>query len=216
MFIAYYRVSTPKQGRSGLGLDAQREAVRAFIGQAPEVEFTEIESGGNSQRPELNRALDHAELTGATLIVAKLDRLSRDAAFLMTLHKSQKVKVVFADMPFADTVMIGVMATVAQWEREQISKRTRAAMDVVKQRGVKLGGDRGNLPSVCALGARRSAEKRGRAARDRSAKVRPYIDAARAAGATSLRQIAAHLNSAGITSPRGKAWTATAVQRVLS
>lgn len=102
-FIAYYRVSTATQERSGLGLEAQRQAVHAFIGTPPAHEFTEVESGKRSDRPELRKAMDLAELTGSTLVVAKLDRLSRDVEFLSRLQKAA-VKIVFADMPFADSL----------------------------------------------------------------------------------------------------------------
>ena len=107
------------------------------------------------------KALDFAELTVATLVVAKLDRLPRDVEFLSKLQKAP-VKIVFADMPFADSFMIGIMAQVAQWEREQISKRTKAALQVARSRGKDVGGDRGNLPSVSAAGAAASALSRGR------------------------------------------------------
>lgn len=108
-YVAYYRVSTAAQGRSGLGLEAQRQAVATFIGSAPDYEFTEVESGKRSDRPELLKALNFAELTGATLVVAKLDRLSRDVEFLSKLQKAL-IKIVFADVHFADSFMIGIMA----------------------------------------------------------------------------------------------------------
>lgn len=213
-FVAYYRVSTQKQGRSGLGLEAQRQAVADHIGRAPDHEFTEVESGKRTDRPELLRALDLAELTGSTLIVAKLDRLSRDAAFLLKLQSSP-VPILFADMPQADRLVIDVMAMLAEWERDQISKRTKAALAVAKARGRNVGGDRGNLSSVRAAGAVASAERRSQAARDRAAKVHPHIAAARAAGHTSLRGIADYLNGKGIRTVRGAEWRAGSVQRVI-
>jgi DNA invertase Pin-like site-specific DNA recombinase len=181
-YIAYYRVSTASQGRSGLGLEAQRSAVHTFIGTEPRHEFTEVESGKLSDRPELLRALNLAELTGATLIVAKLDRLSRDVEFLSRLQKAP-VRIIFADMPFADAFMIGIMAQVAQWEREQISKRTKAALAVASSRGRKLGWCRGNLPAVSREGAAASASARGRQSDARAEKVRLYIREARAQAA---------------------------------
>ncbi len=212
-FIAYYRVSTSGQGRSGLGLEAQRQAVHAFIGSAPAHEFTEVESGKRSDRPELLKALDLAELTGSALIVAKLDRLSRDVEFLSRLQKAP-VKIVFADMPFADSFMIGIMAQVAQWEREQISKRTKAALRVAKERGRALGGDRGNLASRSAEASSRSAELRSRAARERARKVLPHVQRARAEGFRTYKAIAAYLNRRGIRAARGCEWSGAQVQRL--
>jgi DNA invertase Pin-like site-specific DNA recombinase len=212
-FIAYYRVSTTQQGRSGLGLEAQHQAVHAFIGSAPHHEFTEVESGKRSDRPELLRALELAELSGATLIVAKLDRLSRDVEFLSRLQKSP-VRFIFADMPFADSFMIGIMAQVAQWEREQISKRTKAALQVAKARGRTLGGDRGNLASCSTDGALASAESRLRVSRARSSKVLAHVAQAQQEGHRSYRAIAGYLNRSGIRTSRGKPWQANSVRRL--
>ncbi len=212
-YIAYYRVSTSGQGRSGLGLEAQRQAVHSFIGGPPAQEFTEVESGKRSDRPELRKALDLAELSNSTLIVAKLDRLSRDVEFLSRLQKSA-VKIIFADMPFADSFMIGIMAQVAQWEREQISKRTKAALQVAKARGRSIGGDRGNLSTVSSEGARASADKRRSVAEARAAKVVPHIRRARDEGFRSYKAIAAYLNRRGIRTSRGSEWRAASVQRL--
>jgi DNA invertase Pin-like site-specific DNA recombinase len=214
-FVAYYRVSTKRQGQSGLGLDAQRAAVAAHIGKAPDHEFTEVESGKLDDRPQLKAALALAELTGSTLIVAKLDRLSRDAAFLLTLQKSA-VPIVLADLPQADSLVIGVMAMLAQWEREQISKRTKAALAVAKRRGTQLGGDRGNLAAVRAAGTRHSAQRRSDAAKRRAELVRPHIEAARAAGHSSTRAIAGYLNRKGIRTVRGAEWRSGSVGRLLA
>jgi DNA invertase Pin-like site-specific DNA recombinase len=213
-FVAYYRVSTARQGRSGLGLEAQRQAVAEHIGGVPGHEFTEVESGKRSDRPELRKALELAELTGSTLIVAKLDRLSRDAAFLLTLQKAA-VPIVFADMPQADKLVIGVMAMLAEWERDQISKRTKAALAIARSRGTKLGGDRGNLDAVRAVGAARSAETRSEAAKRRAELVRPHIEAAKAQGLHSTRAIACYLNTLGIRTVRGSAWRSGSVGRLL-
>jgi hypothetical protein len=161
--------------------------------------------GKRSDRPELLRALNLAELTGATLIVAKLDRLSRDVEFLSRLQKAP-VRIIFADMPFADSFMIGIMAQVAQWERDQISKRTKAALAVAKSRGRELGGCRGNLPAVSQEGAAVSAFVRGRQSEDRAEKVRCYILEARAQGHRTYRSIAGYLNRQGIKTARGSEW----------
>ena len=185
----------------------------AFLGAEPQHEFTEVESGKRSDRPELLRALDFAELTGATLIVAKLDRLSRDVEFLSKLQKVP-IRIVFADIPFADSFMIGIMAQVAQWEREQISKRTKAALAVAKSRGQRIGGDRGNLPAVAASGASASAHKRKHVAQDRAEKVLTYITEARAQGPRTYRTIADYLNRKGIRTSRGNSWRPATVQRM--
>ncbi len=214
-YVAYYRVSTDKQGRSGLGLEAQQKAVESFIGRAPNHEFRETESGKRSDRPELAKALDLAELTQATLIVAKLDRLSRDAEFLHRLLK-HKVQIVFADMPFADKMVISVMAALAEWEREQISKRTKAALEAAKARMTVLGGDRGNLTAALrARGAQASAENRSREAAARNSKVLAQIAEAKAAGHVSTRSIAAYLNERGITTARGMEWRPGSVHRLV-
>jgi DNA invertase Pin-like site-specific DNA recombinase len=215
-YVAYYRVSTGRQERSGLGLEAQRQAVLAQIGREPDHAFTETESGKRSARPELLKALDLAELTGSTLIVAKLDRLSRNAAFLLTLRDKSKVPIIFADMPQADRFVIGVMAMVAEWEVGKIGERTKAALAAAKKRGTKLGGDRGNLADVRAAGAAHSAQMRSKAAQDRNRKVLPHIEAAKAAGHSSTRSIAAYLNGKGIKTARGSEWRSGSVARVLA
>ena len=214
--VAYYRVSTAKQGQSGLGLDAQRKAVADYLnGGAWELaaEFVEVESGKLDQRPQLEQALSMCELTGATLVVAKLDRLSRNVAFLATLQDSG-VRFVAADMPEANELTIHIMAAVAQAERKAISKRTKEALAAAKARGQKLGGNRGNLEDL-RKGPAVSAVVRRRASDERAAKVRKHVEAVKAEGATSLRQIAAALNERGITTPRGGAWSAVQVARVL-
>ncbi|WIA55050.1 recombinase family protein [Sphingobium sp. WTD-1] len=212
--VAYYRVSTRKQGNSGLGLEAQKQAVAAIIDAPLLAEFTEVESGRNNDRPQLKAAMDYASLTGATLLVAKLDRLSRNAAFLNSLIDSH-VPIRFADMPFADRFMIGIMAQVAQWEAEQISKRTKEALAAAKAKGAKLGGDRGNIAAIGALGRIASADKRTKATAARAALVKPHIDAARAEGCVSLRDIAAYLNARHITTAQGGQWYAASVKRLI-
>lgn len=215
-FIAYYRVSTAKQGRSGLGLAAQKKAVADFLnGGDWELtdEFVEVESGKVNSRPELERALTLCELTEATLVVAKLDRLSRNVAFLATLQDSG-ARFVAADMPEANELTIHIMAAVAQAERKAISRRTREALAAAKARGTKLGGARGNLHDL-RKGPAASAAVRSRAATERARKVARLIDAARVTGASSLRQIAARLNEAGISAPRGGKWQAAQVRAVL-
>lgn len=215
-YIAYYRVSTQKQGQSGLGLEAQRSAVLNYIKDNTLVaEFTEVESGKVNSRPELEQAMRHARVTGATLIVAKLDRLSRNAAFLNQLFDS-KLSIICVDMPFADRFTIGIMAQVAQWEREQISSRTKAALQAAKARGRKLGGYRCETEERSAVGRARSRVTRMAQARAAAADRLPYINQARSAGRTTLRDIAQWLNDQHIEGPRGGAWYPNTVRRALA
>lgn len=140
-YIAYYRVSTQKQGLSGLGLEAQKTAVERFTNNCSDciiASYTDIESGKKNDRPELKRAIEAASRNNATLLIAKLDRLSRNAAFIFTLRDSN-TDFVCVDMPTANNVTIGIMAVLAQDERERISQRTRAALQELKKQGKKLG-----------------------------------------------------------------------------
>ena len=137
--IGYERVSTARQGASGLGIEAQRQAIEGFVAQRGATliaRFTEVESGRNPDRPELGKALHLAKVTGATLVIAKLDRLSRNAAFLLTLRDSG-VRFAAVDLPEANDLTVGIMALVAQQEREAISRRTKEALAVAKARGVQ-------------------------------------------------------------------------------
>jgi DNA invertase Pin-like site-specific DNA recombinase len=216
-FVAYLRVSTARQARSGLGLEAQREAVHRFVGGrhgriiAPE--FIEIESGKRNDRPELAKAIKRCRLTGATLVVAKLDRLSRNAAFLMTLRDSD-VEFVAADLPEANTMTVGVMAVVAQHEREAISARTKAALAAAKARGKRLGGRRPGAADIA-----RYQRKGVQAAREKAAErlelVADDLRRLQAEG-LSLRAIAARFAADSIHSARGGLWTPTAVARALN
>jgi DNA invertase Pin-like site-specific DNA recombinase len=215
-FIAYYRVSTAQQGRSGLGLDAQREAVRVFLaGRADELAeaFTEVESGKNADRPQLARALDACRLTGGVLVIAKLDRLSRDAHFLLGLEKAG-VEFVAADMPNANRLTVRLMAVIAQEEREMISARTKAALAAAKARGKKLGGSRGG-PKVDSAKGRAA---RSRAADDYAREVGPIaLEAWQTADSSkgSYSQAAAALATRGIRTPRGGKWTRAAVRTLI-
>jgi DNA invertase Pin-like site-specific DNA recombinase len=215
-YIAYYRVSTAKQGRSGLGLDAQRKAVSDFLcGNAGDLigEFVEVESGKLDRRPQLEAALARCDLTGATLVVAKVDRLSRNVAFLATLQESG-TSFVAADLPTANELTIHILAAVAQAERKAISSRTKEALAAAKARGVKLGGNRGNLHDL-RLGAAVSAQRRTHKANIRAAKVMRQVQVERSKGTASLREIAAALNSCGITAPRGGPWKAGQVKAMI-
>jgi DNA invertase Pin-like site-specific DNA recombinase len=216
-FVAYYRVSTARQSRSGLGLEAQRKAVSDFLNGGSWqllAEFVEVESGKADARPQLGQALNICELTGSTLVVAKLDRLSRNLAFLAKLQESG-ARFVAADMPEANELTIHIMAAVAQAERKAISARTKEALAAAKARGVRLGGRRGNLQDL-GKGPAKSAEVRRKIALDRARKVRGQIEAIVSAGeGSSLRRIATALNERGITAPRGGKWHAAQVKAVL-
>lgn len=216
-FVAYYRVSTAKQGRSGLGLEAQQAAVRDYLnGGAWQLvaEFTEVESGKRSDRPQLAAALAACRTMRATLIVAKLDRLSRDAAFLLTLQNSG-VDFVAADMPTANRLTVGIMAVVAQSERELISARTKAALAAAKARGVKLGGARPGCGEHgrAALPAARAA--RSAKAEARAADLAPIIRGLQEEGITGLRPLARALNERGHRPPNAAEWGPVQVARLL-
>lgn len=217
-FVAYYRVSTARQGQSGLGLDAQQAACESFVqsrnGQIIEA-FTEVESGKKNDRPKLQRALHLAKVTGSTLLIAKLDRLSRNAAFLLALRDSG-VAFVAADMPDANSLTVGLLAIIAQHEREAISARTKAALAAAKARGQKLGSPN-SAGFVRAADAGRKAGSKALAekAAERSMLYAPIIDDVKAAGISTLSGIAAELNKRGIKTARGGLWYATSVKNVI-
>ena len=217
-FVAYERVSTARQGKSGLGLEAQRKAIDDFVANRDATlvgRYTEVESGRKNDRPELDAALTLARLTGATLVIAKLDRLSRNAAFLLTLRDSG-VTFLAVDMPEANDLTVGIMALVAQQEREAISRRTREALQAAKARGVKLGNPNG-------AAALRRAGKGGVALQatvsenaDQFAEsLAPVVAAARARGKTTLRELADDLNGQGIMTRRGRRWHVSSVRNLL-
>ncbi|HWX48161.1 MAG TPA: recombinase family protein [Roseomonas sp.] len=220
-FVAYARVSTQRQGRSGLGLEAQEAAIRGFLLPGDRLlspVFVEVESGKRSDRPKLAEALALCRTTGATLLIAKLDRLARDVHFISGLMK-EGVPFIAADFPDTDPFMLHIRASVAEDEARRISLRTKAALAAAKARGVKLGGDRGYRPATpegSALGAKRSAQARSLASSQHAHGVLPVVEELRAQGLTSLQQLAEGLTARGITTPRGSAWTATAVRRVLA
>jgi DNA invertase Pin-like site-specific DNA recombinase len=214
-FVAYYRVSTDRQGKSGLGLDAQKALVRDYLtnrGWPPIKEFTEVESGRKADRPELAKALDHCRLCNATLVIAKIDRLARNAAFLLSLRDAG-IEFVACDMPDANRLTVGIMAMVAEAEAERISTTTKQALAAAKARGTKLGGFKGHVPTD-ADRTKATAALRGKAGAH-AARVAPVVAEIRTSGHTSLRAIAAELNARGIPSPRGGEWSSVAVMRLI-
>ncbi|UGY03266.1 recombinase family protein [Bradyrhizobium quebecense] len=219
-FITYLRVSTGKQGKSGLGIEAQREAVKGYLNGGNwqiVAEFTEVESGKRSDRPELDKALAAARLHRAALVVSKVDRLTRSVAFLSRLLESG-VDVRFADLPAIEGAtgkfMLQQMVAVAELEAGLISKRTKDALAAAKKRGAKLGGFRGITPGRKMQQASRKALQQRVDAR--VADIAPTIKTLQAAGKTSLRAIAAGLNDQGIPTSRGTGkWSAVQVARVL-
>ncbi len=219
-FVCYLRVSTAKQGASGLGLEAQRAAVASFLngGRWSLVrEFVEIESGKRDDRPKLAEAMALCRLHGATLLVAKLDRLSRDAAFLLNLQKAG-VRFVAADMPEANEMTVGIMAVVAQAERKAISTRTREALAAARARGTKLGGPKWNHLAGATGDKGRAASIATRQARasSRAADLAPIIAELREEGVVTLAGLAAGLTERGIPTSRGATvWSATQVHRAL-
>lgn len=218
-FVVYYRVSTNKQGKSGLGLDAQKKTVMDFLnGHGYEIagELTEIESGGKDDRPELKKAVAACHLKKARLIVAKLDRLSRDLGFITQLQKSG-VRFVVAEMPDATELTIHIYAALAQHERKLIGQRTKQALEAAKERGVQLGNPclrRGE--QIPGSGDTEQAnEARIAKADDFAQAVSAVIEEIKTQGAASLRQIACKLNDEGYKTAKGGVWHATSVARIL-
>lgn len=216
-FVAYFRVSTKKQGRSGLGLEAQQEMIESYLRNVNGhvcASFTEVESGKIADRPELTKALAACRVYGATLIVAKLDRLARNSYFVeKLLHDGAEFKAV--DCPEANTVMIKMLSIFADYERTMIAERTKSSLAQAKRRGVQLGGDRGNILKIQRKGSRMGNAVRSAKLQQRCADLLPVIESIKVEGATSLRQIAQGLNQRGILTARGCQWSATQVMRVL-
>ncbi len=216
-FVSYLRVSTAKQGANGLGMDAQRRAVSDFLngGHWSLIsEVVEVESGKRDDRPKLAEAMALCRLHGATLVIAKLDRLSRDAHFLLGLQKAG-VRFVAADMPEANELTIGLLAVVAQHERQMISKRTKDALAAAKARGTKLGGGRSNSAEIHKAGSAAGLAVRQAKAASRAADIAPIVASLRAEGVTSLRALAEALNTRGIPAAREGLWSPVQVKRVL-
>jgi DNA invertase Pin-like site-specific DNA recombinase len=205
-FVAYYRVSTDRQGKSGLGLDAQRSAVADYLNGGPWKllgEFTEVESGKHADRPQLAAAL-----AACKKHKAKLDRLSRNLAFIATLMDSG-VEFVAVDNPHANKLTVHILAAVAQHEREMISQRTKDALQAAKARGTQLGNPRLTEALPLAVEANKEAADRF------AANVVPIIKQIQASGVSSLRGVARALTARGVKTARGGQWSAGQVINVL-
>lgn len=211
-YVTYYRVSTTRQGVSGLGLEAQRQTVEGYLAGRDKTvieSFTEVETGKGSnaldRRPQLRAALDLCKKTGATLLLAKIDRLARNVHFVSGLIETG-VDFIAADMPNANKVMIQMHAVMSEWERDQISERTKAALAAAKARGVVLG-------ATGPANLRRHTQARQDAARAFQARLKPVLNGFVAQG-LSRRGMVSRLNDLGIKAPMGGAWSLGQVQRL--
>ena len=212
-FTAYYRVSTKQQGASGLGLEAQKATAQTFAASRGEIveEYVEVESGKKNDRPKLAAAIAYAQATGSTLLIAKLDRLARNAGFIFALRDAG-VDFVACDLPEANTLTIGIFAVLAQHERELISSRTKAALDARRARGLKLGNpanltDEARQAAWAALRAGAREHKGNRQAGELAGLYR--------AQGLTLQAIADKLNTGGYTTRRGRQFGREQVRRLL-
>lgn len=211
-YVVYLRVSTEEQGKSGLGLEAQQRDIDLFLSNYSDVPyevlatFTDILSGKNADRPELGKAIALSKKTGAEMLVAKLDRLSRNVAFIANLLEDKRLTFRVASMPHADKFSLHIYAALAEQEREFISLRTKAALQAAKGRGTKLGGLR---PGTAQRneGAKAIADSNAQS-------VASVVVPLRKAGA-SLRAIADALNNASMPTPRGGSWGPSQVKYTL-
>jgi DNA invertase Pin-like site-specific DNA recombinase len=215
--VAYVRVSTSQQGRSGLGIEAQREALVRFAqAEGFEVvrEFVEVETGKGAdaldRRPQLSAALAMARKLKCSVVVAKLDRLSRDVHFISGLM-AQRVPFLVAELgPDVDPFVLHLFAALAEKERAMISARTRSALEAAKARGVVLGGPKLHEARIRGIAVLKAEADR------QAANVLPIIREAQKAGARTLREIAAALNARGVLTARGGSWHATSVKNILA
>ncbi len=214
-FISYLRVSTDKQGEQGHGISAQRQSIQNHLAaDSGELldEYVEVESGKKNDRPELQKAISRCKMSRATLIIAKLDRLSRNLAFIANLMDAG-IDFVACDNPYANKLTIHILAAIAEHEREMISRRTREALAAAKAKGIKLGGYRGTMVTdkirQDALLARQAKSK------EYSANVIPMIQEHLGIG-YSLNATARILNQQKIVTVRGGKWTAKSISRILS
>ena len=208
-YVAYYRVSTKQQGESGLGLEAQKTMVKNFLKNDDVLicEYEEVESGKNNNRPQLLKAIEKSKSEGATLLIAKLDRLSRSASFILLL-KDSNVDFKCCDMPEANSLTIGIMAVLAQEERELISKRTISALQELKSKGVKLGNPKNLTPEAQKMGS--EAMRLKALSNENNRKATALIVSLRNAGKT-YGKIADDLNINGFKTSRGCEFTSSQV-----
>lgn len=216
-FVAYYRVSTAKQGRSGLGLEAQQNAVHGYLnGHKLVAEHTEVEGGGRRDRPVLEQALADCRLHAATLVIAKLDRLARNVAFVSTLMDAD-VEFVACDFPEANRLTIHILAAMAEHEAAMTSQRTKDALAAARARGVRLGNPDNLTNAARRQGTVASAVTRGASADQRARDLWPTLtEMVRRDPSPTLRAMALELTAKSIPAPRGGAWSATQVSRVLA
>lgn len=209
-FVGYYRVSTQSQGRSGLGMEAQRKAVAAYvksIGGSLQAHFEEVESGGKAERVQLRAALALCKAKKATLVIAKLDRLARNLHFISALLESG-VEFVAADMPSANKLTIHIIAAMAEYERDVISQRTKASLAAAKARGVILGNPK--VMEASAIGAECTKKQADAFA----IRLKPALAALMASGVSSYSRLAIALEESGVRTQRGGRWTATGVRNI--
>ena len=208
-YVAYYRVSTKQQGESGLGLEAQKTMVKNFLKNDDVLicEYEEVESGKNNNRPQLLKAIEKSKSEGATLLIAKLDRLSRNAGFIFLL-KDSNVDFKCCDMPEANSLTIGIMAVLAQEERELISKRTISALQELKAKGVKLGNPKNLTPEAQKMGS--EAMRLKALSNENNRKATALIVSLRNTGKT-YGKIADELNTNGFKTSRGCEFTSSQV-----
>lgn len=222
--IAYYRVSTKKQGKSGLGIEGQKAAVADYVSQQAGnliSEYLEVETGKSKDRPELLKAIAHAKRSKAKLVVAKLDRLARNVAFTSALMESN-IDFVACDNPHANKFTIHILAAVAEHEAEQISQRTKAALAAAKERGVKLGSSRpghwegkeGTRQAGLKKARQAATQAHNNAFNESYADLFPIVKELHEGG-SSLQTIADELNQQGHTTRTGKPWNRMQVSRVL-
>lgn len=207
-YIAYYRVSTARQGVSGLGLAAQQSSVKTFLrGAVAECEYVEVESGKRSDRPQLAMAIAHAKSIGATLLIAKLDRLARNVHFISGLLESG-VEIQAVDIPSANRMMLQLMAVFAEEEGRAVSVRTKAALNAAKDRGQVLGGFKWDMETFVEY-----RKELGQSAADAAFKIiEANVPDYRS---ISINEVSRRLNGLNIKTIRGKTWTATGIKRVL-
>jgi len=217
-YVSYRRVSTDRQGKSGLGLEAQQKAVLDFLKSSQGIllaEFTEIETGRRKDRPQLQAALELCRRSRASLVIAKLDRLARNVAFVSALLES-KVTFLAVDMPEADRTFLQMAAVFAEWEARKISERTKAALAAAKARGRQLGWSIPSRTSEQHIASQRGVEANRNRAQQFASNIMPIIQSIQNAGISSCAEIAVALNARGIQTARGGGWHSATVRNVIT